>query len=149
MLRKTADGPPWVDVASGRLAAELREKVSSKYCLFGKIMKTFAVLSLLLAASSSVSAFAPQSTGGARVSTAVHGYVPDGFTAESYKKFKEQEAAKKKRTEAAKKAMDEYMEQDDGAGAWLNSLAEIVSDEEEDEPSSFGDVADAPSSKGK
>lgn len=55
-------------------------------------MKTFSA-ALLLSFFASASAFAPLSVG--RTSTAVHGYIPDGFTAESYKKFKAQEAKKK------------------------------------------------------
>ena len=54
-----------------------------------------AVLSLVLLASSG-EAFTSSPTGVRSRSTALNGYVPDGFTAESYKKFKEQEAAKLK-----------------------------------------------------
>ena len=58
-------------------------------------MRSTAVLSSLVACLAGVEAFAPTLTTG-RTSTAVFGYVPDGFTAESYKKFKEDEAKKKK-----------------------------------------------------
>ena len=43
------------------------------------------------------------------------------------------------RIQAAEKAMDEYLNLDDGGDAWLNSLAEIASDEEEDEDRSVED----------
>ena len=56
-------------------------------------MKTTAVATLLLVAGAQ--AFSPQPLSVARESTALSmGYVPDGFTAESYKKFKEEEARK-------------------------------------------------------
>ena len=59
-------------------------------------MRTVAAAVLLLAAGSH--AFNSQPLSVTRVSsTVVFGYVPDGFTAESYKKFKEEEAAKKKK----------------------------------------------------
>lgn len=60
-------------------------------------MRTVAVATLSIALlASSVEAF--QSPATARsVDTALFGYVPDGFTAESYKKFKQQEKEKAKK----------------------------------------------------
>ena len=58
-------------------------------------MKATAVATLLLVAGAQ--AFTSQPLPVTRESgVVVFGYVPDGFTAESYKKFKEEEAAKKK-----------------------------------------------------
>ena len=60
-------------------------------------MKTFTVVAaaLLLATSQ---AFMPQSLSSVRSSLVEsYGYVPSGFTPEEYKKFKEAEAAKKKK----------------------------------------------------
>ena len=48
-----------------------------------------------LALCATVTAFAPSTLDSRRSSTELFGYVPDGFTAESYKKFKEAEAKKK------------------------------------------------------
>lgn len=59
-------------------------------------MKTTAFATLFLVAGAQ--AFTGQPLATTRESgVAVFGYVPDGFTAESYKKFKEDEAAKKAR----------------------------------------------------
>jgi hypothetical protein len=60
-------------------------------------MKTFAVaaaVALLASADAFTVPANSQTTGIALRTTALYGYVPDGFTAESYKKFKEQEAKK-------------------------------------------------------
>lgn len=56
-------------------------------------MKVFSLSPLLLLASTSAFSTQPLST--TRPSSALNGYVPDGFTAESYKKFKEEEQKKK------------------------------------------------------
>jgi hypothetical protein len=64
-------------------------------------MKTSLAL-VLLASVASVQAFVPASTtavSSITSTTALFGYIPDGFTAESYKKFKAEEAKK----QAAKK----------------------------------------------
>ena len=59
-------------------------------------MRVAASLTLAAAALvSSADAFTSASQGQVR-STELYGYVPSGFTPESYKKFKEQEAKKKK-----------------------------------------------------
>ena len=59
-------------------------------------MKTFAlpVAVALLASADAFTVPANSQTGVTLRTTALYGYVPDGFTAESYKKFKEQEAKK-------------------------------------------------------
>ena len=57
-------------------------------------MKVFSLSPLLLLASAN--AFSTQPLATARSSSALGAYVPDGFTAESYKKFKEDEERKKK-----------------------------------------------------
>jgi hypothetical protein len=55
----------------------------------------FAAVALLAGLLAGVEAFQgqPQSP---RVASPLYGYIPDGFTAESYKKFKEAEASKSK-----------------------------------------------------
>ena len=58
-------------------------------------MRTVAVVSLALLVAIS-EAFMPQSACTVRSNSVLqYGYVPDGFTPESYKKFKEEEAKKK------------------------------------------------------
>lgn len=57
-------------------------------------MRTTAVCLVALAVAASVEAFAPPQSAVSSTSTALNGYVPAGFTAESYKKFKDAEAAK-------------------------------------------------------
>ena len=59
-------------------------------------MKVISVATFL-ALGLSVEAFQTQSSsfGALRTSTSLNGYVPSGFTPESYKKFKEDEAKKK------------------------------------------------------
>lgn len=57
-------------------------------------MKVFSLSPLLLLASAN--AFSTQPLATTRSSSALGAYVPDGFTAESYKKFKEEEERKKK-----------------------------------------------------
>ena len=60
-------------------------------------MKTFAAITAALLVGTS-SAFMPQTLSTTRTSDIVtYGYVPAGFTPESYKKFKDAEAAKKKK----------------------------------------------------
>lgn len=63
---------------------------------------TTLVLTVALAATSSSSAFQPapissSSITNAASTTALNGYIPSGFTKESYEKFKQAEAAKKKK----------------------------------------------------
>ncbi len=61
-------------------------------------MKVVSILALLTLPLFSVSSFQVSSVPTARLSrTALFGYVPDGFTKESYEKFKKAEAAKKKK----------------------------------------------------
>lgn len=65
-------------------------------------MKTVSVSLIALALATSSSAFqstAPRSSTiiPSSTSTALNGYVPDGFTKESYERFKKAEAAKKKK----------------------------------------------------
>lgn len=58
-------------------------------------MRTFAVAALLALLVSNVESFQSPAISRVRFSeTAVFAYVPDGFTKESYAKFKEQEKAK-------------------------------------------------------
>ena len=58
-------------------------------------MRTFAVAALLAFLMSNVESFQSLAISRVRSSeTALFGYVPDGFTKESYAKFKEQEKAK-------------------------------------------------------
>ena len=44
-----------------------------------------------------------------------------------------QEQQQDNRLQAAEKAMEAYMDQDDGGDAWLRSLAEIRDEEDDDE----------------
>ena len=44
--------------------------------------------------------------------------------------FEEKKLTNEERLQEAEKAMDEYMEKDDGADAWLSSLTEILSEDE-------------------
>ena len=62
-------------------------------------MKTFAILFVFL---SGVTSFQPLLQS-ARIMTSLNGYIPSGFTEESYKKFKE---AEKKKQQKKKYLMD-------------------------------------------
>jgi hypothetical protein len=72
---------------------QIKKSVDIVAKLFG-VMKTSAFVSLCLVASAA--AFQGTSLSHARASTSLYGYVPSGFTPESYKKFKEDEAKKQK-----------------------------------------------------
>jgi hypothetical protein len=64
----------------------------------GFLVSAVAVLGFSVLENPTTAAFQISTAGATqRASTVLSVYVPDGFTPESYKKFKEQEAAKKKK----------------------------------------------------